>query len=427
MHCLPLSFLVFLVMPQENNREMNADLLPSNAQTTKTSNRQRNSALWDKTRPLNFSQIYSETKKGRKAYQTCGNSWLERYKIFHEQQLKLGQSTRYLIYSCKGKGFGCAGYGNRLGGIASLLFLAVLTNRVFLIDWREPEVLVLERFFLPNEIQWNYNSDELKSLPSRNHYWGKGFPKKLQSEHMTKPSNHYPGFAAWFHSIDFDTYFDQPVERITATWNFVDEIWLNPHLARRAKEIGLIKPSHKYSAIECIFDVLFQMSPELQSKLIQARKELFSNGTGPVIGLHIRMGDGAFGRKRPLNVHDHKSFFSCAQSVEKSLLKSNSSIKGSSIKWFLATDDILIKRHAIKNFPGKIRTLNFQPQHIGIFQKQRSPSFEGMIGVLLDHFILADCLFLILSNYSTFGTTALGLRYHAPNSYTFGDACGIVS
>lgn len=385
-----------------------------------------NSGLWDKTNPVNLSKLYLETIHKRKiGFQSCGNGWQESYKEFHEKTLESPGTGRYLIYSCKGEGFGCAGYGNRIGGIASLFFLAVLTNRVFLIDWKKPESLALERFFRPKEIKWNYDLSELESLPSTTHYWGKGFPKNHQLGNIVKPGNDYGQFAKWFQSINFDEYFDKPVERITATWSFGHEIWSNPYFIRKAHKLGLERPLLNYSLVGCSFNFLFKTTPELQSKISQTRTMLFANYSAPVIGLHIRMGDAVFGRRRPLNIQNFRSFFSCARLVEKSIVKSNRNIDVDSIRWFLATDDILIKRYAVEQFPGKILTLDLQPQHIGIFQKVRFPSYEGMIGVLLDHIMLADCFFIILSS-STFGTTALGLRYHAMQSFTFGDTCGIV-
>lgn len=385
-----------------------------------------NSGLWDKAGHVNLTKLYHETIRNRKrGLQSCGSSWQRRYKTFHHKTLRSWKSGRYLIYSCKGDGYGCAGYGNRIGGIASLFFLAILTNRVFLIDWKLPESTALERFLQPNNIQWNYDLSEIQSLPSAIQYWGKGYPKNLQPENIIKPSNDYGEFVRWFQSVDFDSYFNKPVEQITATWGFGDEIWSNPYLARKAHKLGIVRPLISYSLVGCAFDFLFKTTEELQGKISQARKVVFTSPSLPVIGLHIRMGDAVFGRQRPLNVQNFKTFFSCAQLVEKSIAESSGKGDAESIKWFLASDDVFIKQYAIQQFPSKILTLDLKPQHIGIFHKVRFPSYEGMMGVLLDHFLLADCFFLILSS-STFGKSALGLRYHAAQSFTFGDNCGVV-
>lgn len=386
----------------------------------------QNNGQWDKTGHVNLTKLYHETIRNReRVFQGCGSNWQELYKVFHDKSLQSWKSGRYLIYSCKGKGYGCAGYGNRIGGIASLFFLAVLTNRVFLIDWKEPESLALERFLQPNKIQWNYDLSEIESLPSATHYWGKGYPKNLQPENIIKPSNDYGAFARWFQTVNFDNYFNKPVERITATWSFGHEMWSNPYLASKADKLGVVRPVISYSLVGCVFNFLFKTTKELQSKINQARTIIFPSVSPPVIGLHIRMGDAVFGRRRPLNVQNFKTFFKCAQLVESSIAESSKKHVPDQIKWFLATDDVSIKQYAIQQFPGKILTLDLKPQHIGIFHKVRFPSYEGMMGVLLDHFLLADCFFLILSS-STFGKTSLGLTYHAAQSFTFGDNCGHV-
>lgn len=381
--------------------------------------------LWDKDKVVNLSHVYLDTNKKRlNSHKLCGEGWQEEYAVMHDEILKSIRPRKFLVYSCKGKGYGCAGYGNRIGGISSLFFLAVLTKRAFLIDWNDPAPLALENFLWPKRIKWNYAVANLRGLESRTHYWGKGLPKKLQHEDFEKPGNLYPDFAHWFRIVDFNSYFDRPVEVITATWNFAQEIWSNPYLSQLADEMGIILPPLKYLLVGCSYEFLFQRSPELENRLSKIKNASFAEST-PIIGLHIRMGDVAFGRKRRLNTQNFKSFFTCAQVVEKSIAKSNPNLKTSNIKWFLATDHIAVKEYGLQQYPGKVLTLDVEPEHIGIFQKQRFPTYEGVTGVFLDHFLLAECFFLILSN-STFGTSALGINYHGMNSFTFGESCGIV-
>ena len=59
---------------------------------------------------------------------------------------------KFLIFDCTQKE--CAGYGNRVQSITSLLIVAMLTKHVFLID--APDPVNLSNYLLPNAIQWNY-------------------------------------------------------------------------------------------------------------------------------------------------------------------------------------------------------------------------------------------------------------------------------
>ena len=84
----------------------------------------------------------------------CGGSdhiWQE-YANFHAAVLSGKRKAGYLIFDCTQKV--CSGYGNRMQAVASLLILAILTERVFLID--SPKPVNLNHYLLPNAIQWNH-------------------------------------------------------------------------------------------------------------------------------------------------------------------------------------------------------------------------------------------------------------------------------
>ncbi|XP_032233195.2 uncharacterized protein LOC116615582 [Nematostella vectensis] len=381
----------------------------------------------DTREPIEFpslNEVFSESERA-KATGTglCGKRWQKEYVNLHKRILSGKAPRKFLVYSCKGEGYGCAGYGNRLGGITTLFLLAVLTKRAFLIDWDYSQPLALRNFFRPAKIKWDYSIANLDGLSSRTHYWGKGFPKNLHNTSVERPGNLYPEFYYWFKKIDLEKYFEFPVERITAVWNFAHAIWANPFLEEKAAEVGLVLPNPRYSMVGCVYDLLFRTTPEFENRLNYARELIDRRGNSPVIGLHVRMGDSAFGRRNKYNTQDFKSFFSCAHSVQRRICAEYPLINASDIRWFLATDSSAVKGYARREFPGKVVTLDMVPEHIGIFQRQRQPSVEGMYGVLLDHFLLSECHYLILSS-SSFGTTALGRTYHAPGSYTYGEKCG---
>lgn len=78
--------------------------------------------------------------------------WLHRYREFHADQLENHPETaRYLIWSCDGGV--CGGIGDRLRGIVTCFYLAVATERVFLIH--NPSPVELSVVFDPSMIRWN--------------------------------------------------------------------------------------------------------------------------------------------------------------------------------------------------------------------------------------------------------------------------------
>ena len=80
-----------------------------------------------------------------------------------------------------------------------------------------------------------------------------------------------------------------------------------------------------------------------------------------------------------------------------------------------------MKHYARKHFAEKVITAENKPEHLDIFKKgEKPPSDEGMMGVLHDHFMLAECDFLVLSD-SSFSRTAVGVGMRSSQTYTYGE------
>lgn len=78
--------------------------------------------------------------------------WLRNYKEYHADQLRNHLDTaRFLVYSCS-EGDSCGGIGDRLRGIITCFYLAVATDRVFLIH--NPSPIDLGIMFDTSMIDW---------------------------------------------------------------------------------------------------------------------------------------------------------------------------------------------------------------------------------------------------------------------------------
>ena len=184
--------------------------------------------------------------------------------------------------------------------------------------------------------------------------------------------------------------------------------------------------SGKFSAVGCAFDFLFQPTPRLEGLLMEARTQTGINRV-PSIGIHIRMGDASFGRppskKGAVITKNYTAFFACAKKFERAIAHRHPELAQKKIMWFVTSDDRSVKRYALREFKNKVVVLNNKVEHIAMFlRRQNSPSDEGMIGVLLDHFMLSECDFLVVSK-SSFSYTALGLTFHKEGEYTKGEDC----
>lgn len=77
-------------------------------------------------------------------------SWLDDYIEYH-RQTRLDPHARYLVYECNGF---CGGIGDRVKGIVTAFYAAVITRRVFLLRSTVPKDL--SAYLIPNRIDWTW-------------------------------------------------------------------------------------------------------------------------------------------------------------------------------------------------------------------------------------------------------------------------------
>ncbi|XP_031570727.1 uncharacterized protein LOC116305045 [Actinia tenebrosa] len=376
----------------------------------------------------------------------CGSGWQDKYARLHSDMVASRKNEKYLAYTCPpGNRQGCCGYGNRLRAVVSLFYLSILTGRAFLINWQTPEPI--ENHLKPKRILWNHSPPS--NVETRRHYWGTAGANSLEARGwIIRDSKH---FNNWFTETNLSSYFDAPIEEVTTIWYFVESgIKNNPYLMRRAKELNITPLIStglpKYALIGCAFDFLFEKSRAVKN-LLQLWKDKVREAGGPTIGVHIRTGDLQFENLPPKddrfnnlkNLTRLNGFFKCARHVEQTVFKFNESTNNA--LWFLATDNNRVKEYARKNFPGKVVTTNLTIQHLDILQKNvkcrahvngsklcnksvntsnTHQHTNGIIAMLVEHFILSECDFLIICD-SSFSSTAVGLSMRGGESFVFGD------
>lgn len=352
----------------------------------------------------------------------CGSKWQEDYMKLHDDILNNRRPPKYLVYYCGGKKYGCGGYGNRLGAITSLFYLAVITGRAFLIDWNS--TVPIAQYLQPRNIRWDFPTSNLRHLKKNYHYWGKG-DHRLVSRESQRSSDKFSLFRDWLEGTDLEKYLDSPVEVVTSLWYFAPSFLQHKFAERLADKIGVKAKGHRYSLVGCAYDFLFERTLDFEKTLLAARETLHIKADAPRIGIHIRMGDASSFSHRSLDqqrTSDFNNFFICAKMLESAIVQSNNNISHTDIKWFLATDNTEVKQHALRTYPDKVVSLAVKVEHINF----REPSMEGMTGVLLDHTLLSECDFLVLSD-SSFSKTALGMNFHSLEHSTFGEKCRYVT
>ena len=352
----------------------------------------------------------------------CGKGWQSRYQALFQDIISNKREAKFLVYFCDWTNSGCFGYGDRVRGLISLFYLAILTDRAFLIHWKTPKPL--ERFLTPKNINWTF---PIPLLETRKHFWRKIYHHRREDLDGWQTKNHSE-VVSFLKKENFKVYFDKPVEIVTSNMYFAEgAMQENKYLMQRAQamEISPLLPgSRQHAKIGCAFDVLFNALPRLQNALQNTRKKLRENSSF-VIGIHIRLGDKQFGRSYTrVSESDFPRYFLCAKKVEQRLFSFDGRKHA---RWFLATDSLLVKDYARKHYAEKIVTEENKPEHLDFYKEGENPfSDEGMMGVLHDHFMLAECDFLVLSR-SSCSTTAIGVGIHNRKTYTAGEKCSLES
>lgn len=351
----------------------------------------------------------------------CGSKWQRDYIKLHDDILNNRRPPKYLVYFCGGRKYGCGGYGNRLGAITSLFYLAVITGRAFLIDWNS--TVPIAEYLQPKNIRWNFPISKLRHLKTNYHYWGRG-DHQLINRDSQRSSDKFSLFRDWVEGTDLEKYLDSPVEVVTSLWYFAPSFRNHKFAERLADKLGVKAKGHRYSLVGCAFDFLFERTPEFDRTVSAARESLHIKATVPRIGIHIRMGDASSFNQGSLDQRtaNFDNFFVCAKKMENAIVQTNKNVSHTDIKWFLATDNTEVKQYALRTYPNKVVSLAVKVEHINFHE----PSMEGMTGVLLDHTLLSECDFLVLSD-SSFSKTALGMNFHSLEHSTFGEKCRYVT
>eukprot|EP01135_Chromosphaera_perkinsii_P009465 Nk52_evm8s1763 gene=Nk52_evmTU8s1763 len=304
-------------------------------------------------------------------------AWIQSYQNLHRSILdpeNTSVTKKYLIFSCPEGPF-WGGYGDRLKGITMLFIIALLTDRAFLIHHPSPS---LSSSFSPNMISWELS----------------------EAEYREKAAGIQP--LRW---IDFGTMYNDdfegshfgnsPVVIIHHNQEGVMQLLKNSNYQNRIKELGLLDNDGAFLNSQ-IFNYLFKYSTNLKNSLKSFVAKNHEYETDPVIGIHIRTGRimSSAGHKEETTTRVGPeladTFFEMAMNVEARKGLQNS-------KWYIASDNDLLKQCALNVYPGKVIVKEEKPIHT---QDNQSP--EEHVATSADQILLmgADILLFSRSGYS---------------------------
>jgi hypothetical protein len=315
---------------------------------------------------------------------------LSQYITFHRQGVAAiargDRDVPVLVYSCQPFAQ-CGGHGDRLNGIVTAFFLAVLTQRVFLIDYESP--LPLQMLLAPNLIDWRVRGGIMATAGLRHHSY---HDKRRQFEADISRLAEYP----------------DPMLIITKNYRMLRSLFEAPALRSRVLELGLPVHAPKFLIAE-VFDVLFTPSLVLQSELSELRLSLGLHSRR-FIAIHLRTGNIAWDPQRH-GVEELFNFLACAGKAEKELGFS------ADTPWFLATDSAAVAEVAMslpEASSGKLRVPGAQGR-IHIDRSELSDVLSGTVANYAEYLLFGEAAAVILSR-SYFGETAAEIG-RVPSAY----------
>ena len=229
----------------------------------------------------------------------CG-SWLTDYTKMHSlaaKKLKAGKPVQLLVYSCQS---GCGGLGDRLSGMLSAFFVAVSTQRVFVIDHANP--FPLRDTLLPNSIDWDLAAFVQASFDST-------------TVHLIDTSDPMVSFG----SIMKAHLTGVTVVRVQLNRYFVAMALWTPRTLLQVPSgeefafVGRLYESHvrfcsdvprTKSTFKIAFHHLFRFAGAVLTRSEGMYKELEFNSSSKYIGLHARLGGRVEGSGQVLEWED---------------------------------------------------------------------------------------------------------------------------
>ncbi|ORX46525.1 hypothetical protein DM01DRAFT_1339532 [Hesseltinella vesiculosa] len=201
---------------------------------------------------------------------------------------------------------GCGGLADRMIGIVSTFFYALMTDRGFLMSWPEGDPARLESVFEKPTIDWSFDPSEMRSLYKKPGYQT---VNTLNFNWQRIRGVMFPQGP----SQDFNQLWPEPYVQVQSNRGYVIRTFdYSDHYAPKLEQMGLSKSNHW----RCIVDYLFK--PKLESRrFINAYKKLFQMDSVLSIGLQIRTNDTAMADpdKDTNTLEDWDYYFTCANKL----------------------------------------------------------------------------------------------------------------
>lgn len=304
---------------------------------------------------------------------TCGN-WQADYIRRHVEMMDVKQKGKFITYVCD-KNSNCGGLADRVLGMTSTFFFALMTGRTFLAEWQAP--VPLEMVFDSPNVDWSFDSSDpdvvLRMLDTR--------PRDIDIIHFNAPQ-----MDRLFAESSWDQKWPEPWLRMFTNRGMIIRSFEYQQLRPKLMALGL-KP---HTAFSCILDFLFRPHPSALDFItdytaLLALPNIFS------IGIQIRTGDTsminpAYDQSNTIEKHDN--FFRCADQIAKTF-----AMPDQRVVYFLITDSEHLRQDAVERLQDRTIVSGLPIEHI----HKRRGHVDGVHNAIIENWILAKTTYRVIS------------------------------
>ena len=307
------------------------------------------------------------------------------------------KKIRTLTWYCDS---GCAGLGDRVRGIGFSLMLAIISNRLFLIQWRQPfEVERQNNIFVPAAIDWNLDQALADTLSKLSTEFVR-LPSRSSREERVRRIEEYIISTEYRHvRIRTNIHFNNIVN-LRLSQIFDNRI---PEKQRFQIIVNVANGREIPRSIQGVLvRYLLKFSPPVLEKADELFKEIYMSDTQQYVVANIRSGFlGTFNeRTRKMAVTPRRW-----EAIVDPAVKKNKQL-GTNAPILLCTDSDKVKSWAGEQYNGTVVSIPRKPIHVGKIFKNVDDKSNAEIETVAEVVIMSRASFLFKTFSNGFTSVA---------------------
>ena len=307
------------------------------------------------------------------------------------------EKIRTLTWYCDS---GCAGLGDRVRGIWLSLVLAMISNRLFLVQWRQPfEVERQNNLFMPSAIDWNVDqalADKLSKLSTES----VRLPSGSSREQRVNRIEDYIINTKYRHvRIQTNIHFNNIVK--------LGKLFSNRVRENKRFQIFMNVADHLPVAVPpsiqgVLVRYLFKFSPPVLKKADELCKEMNMSDTQQYVAANIRSGFLGTLNERAVKM----AVTPCQwESIVDPAVKKSKQL-GKNVPVVLCTDSDKVKSWAREHYNGTVILVPRKPIHIATMIKNVDDKSNTEIETVAEVVLMSRALFLFRTFRNGFTSVA---------------------